>query len=402
MRIVYLSLGCFAASLFAQNPPEQTMAWSRKAKNDCLTSEPCETNPCKTDSCCDWIDHASPDIGLCNVPAAYNINAQIQPPCAWGPYLTASFIYWNVGQDYMDIGRTAAFTDPQPAVNATPAAEATIPTPSFEYQAGFKIGLGYNTNYDNWSVEALYTRLHHKNTFNTGSNQATFAEGDTIIIPNEWFVNLSVDTQQQAGRMTSKWTMDLDMADFLLSRPYYEGQMLTITPYMGLKALWMTQQYNISAVLADNPTLAPVTSNNDSKGWGVGPNFAANMHWLLGKGFRVEGNAALSLLYMQYTQREHREQFSEDITDTLPINGHMPDRGYLRAINELGLGLGWGAYFKDHYHFDLSARYDFTILWAQNAMRETVGYLANNAIGYSNPAGNLNLHGLTLTARFDF
>jgi hypothetical protein len=66
---------------------------------------------------------------------------------------------------------------------------------------------------------------------------------------------------------------------------------------------------------------------------------------------------------------------------------------------EMGVGLGWGSYlYCQKYYIDFSARYDFALLWEQNVMRSFASSLA----GRADDIGDLSLHGLTLTGRFDF
>jgi hypothetical protein len=66
---------------------------------------------------------------------------------------------------------------------------------------------------------------------------------------------------------------------------------------------------------------------------------------------------------------------------------------------ELGLGLGWGSYFAHNtWHFDLAATYDFHVFWGENVMRAFRDLVSN----VEGTPGNLFMHGLTLTTRFDF
>ena len=66
---------------------------------------------------------------------------------------------------------------------------------------------------------------------------------------------------------------------------------------------------------------------------------------------------------------------------------------------DMSIGLGWGSYFAcQDYHFDLLAPYDFNVMWGQNMMRQLV-----SSYSYTVGApGDLQIQGLTVTARFDF
>lgn len=371
---------------------------SSSQQNNNVQSDPRCASPC----------YMPPDCALSDqVPSAYNMSARIDPTRSYDLFLNASFIYWNVSQDNMDIGRPAVFVAAMEGV-PTPVADAEVLVQSFDYHPGFKVGIGYGSDFDNWQVEAEYTYLHYGKTFNAGSSAASFSAGDQILIANDWYVNLAPNApttpvQIQLAKMTSKWKMHLDMFDALLSRPFYQGQRVTVTPYVGLRALWLRQSFKIVSQLADDPAGVSAISENRSRGWALGPNLSAGLNWLLGKGFRFEFDAGMSLLYTRYTTLVHMESLPSSVSTTA-LNGHWPERGYLRAINELGLGLGWGKYFSNkRFHIDFSATYDFMILWSQNMMRYTTSSLANfSSGGYAGAIGDLYLHGLTLTGRFDF
>ena len=66
---------------------------------------------------------------------------------------------------------------------------------------------------------------------------------------------------------------------------------------------------------------------------------------------------------------------------------------------EMDLGIGWLYYINDQFAVDLSASYDFNYLWGQNMMRTLNDMNINGVNGASN---NLYLHGLTLSAAFEF
>ena len=75
------------------------------------------------------------------------------------------------------------------------------------------------------------------------------------------------------------------------------------------------------------------------------------------------------------------------------------DINVLRPVMEMGVGIGWGSYLScQDWYLDLSVRYDFLQLWNQNVMR----IYAIGMNGVSTPTDNLQMHGITATARFDF
>ncbi len=140
-------------------------------------------------------------------------------------------------------------------------------------------------------------------------------------------------------------------------------------------------------------------SNNSSNAWGLGPRAGLEASCLLGKGFRFLGDAAVSVLYTQYTHITHQEA---PLTAALPnpIGITQTNMQTVRPELDLGLGIGYGTYIsKQRFHFDLSANYDFIVFWEQNMIRK----LLDEAItGVGSAANNIYMQGLNVTARFDF
>jgi len=187
--------------------------------------------------------------------------------------------------------------------------------------------------------------------------------------------------------------MNLDFLDLDLSRPFYEGMNLTVSPYFGMRGLLISQK--LQGALFN--TIGGVgTFKTLSRGWAIGPNAGVSGNCLLGAGFRFEGYGSASLLYSRYTKLTVH-QFSNSTFFFRPLNliFSFPDYSALRPVGELGIGLGWGSYFDcDSYYLDLSVRYDFLQFWDQNMLR----YMITESAVF----GDLQLHGITATAQFDF
>jgi hypothetical protein len=336
-------------------------------------------------------------------PKAINEAARINvASCNHDMFAYASFIYWYVSQEYMDIGRYVIFNGI--GETSIPLANAEVLTPHFTYHPGFKVGIGYSSDKDDWQLEAVYTWMRQKTNFTAGAPITTAVAGSTVVVnPNEWWVNLSDDDQQLAASVSSNWTMNMDLVDLMLSRPFYLGRCLVLKPYTGLSGMFTRQKYMLTAQFPDSTTTALAKSLNWSHSWAVGPSIGMNFLWLASHGIRIEADAGMRLFYERYTKLKHQESWNTVVAGTLPINGYMPTTAVLRPVTDLALGLGWGRYFKDdRFHLDFSASYEFQLFAHENMMREVLGFLANNPYGYSNPIGDLFMHGLTVTGRFDF
>ncbi len=262
--------------------------------------------------------------------------------------------------------------------------------PHFQYKPGFKVGIGFNTDYDDWVVALEYTWMHQT----THSHTSTASVAAPLSTLN-WTIPNSLAFPLTESSVSSRWKMHFDRLDFTVARPFYQGKRLTVTPFTGLRGQWIRQSLTIDG---DADLLGILSFDDDvrvrSHSWAVGPVVGANTHYLLGAGFRFEGVAAGSIVYTKYTKVRQSETFGDSSFGSRV--GHL---GFLRPTAELGLGFGWGSYLGcQDYYIDLSARYDFHVLWDQNVMVEFVN--AMNGVPGTN--GNLYMHGLTLTLLFAF
>lgn len=294
-------------------------------------------------------------------PAGYNAPANIKLGDQIDITGQASFIYWFVGQDNMTVG-TKSSTDSL-GVKTYRALE-----PSSEFAPGFKVGGAIDMKYDDWRMFADYTWLHestsHHSPIGSGAEVTGFSSGLLGITS-----------------VNSKWKMHLDMLDVGFNRAYYRSKRMTLSPVAGLKALWIRQNLNVQYLTAQTPYN---TYNTKSHSWAIGPMLGTNAHWLFCHGLRLEGKASAAIVYTRYTQLTKDKQFV-----TNPSRSIIPNYNSVNPMAELGMGFGWGRYLDNqNYYIDLSARYDFNIFWNQNQM-----------IG---GGGDLYMHGLTLTGRFDF
>jgi hypothetical protein len=313
-------------------------------------------------------------------PAAYNTPASFQIDRNWQISANASYLYWYMGQDDMYY----AFV--QSVINTTVGA---IFSQNFGYNSGFQVGLGFDPHRDGWSVNAEYTWYH-----NTES-QSDIAPPANSTASGGWTINsFSPVLGGPYETVSSKWSLKFDQLDLVASRPFYEGQTLTVNPSCGLRALWIQQ---FASVTASNPGQPNDISSANSHSWALGVVGNMNGRCMLYKGLRVDSLLGSSLLYTHYSP----------VSNYSNTESHLGTKGITRApisINSMvrptfnaGLGLGYSAYlFKNQFVFDLAARYDFNYFWAQNVAFNDP--FSITGISY----GDLYLHGLTVNLLVDF
>lgn len=334
----------------------------------------CMTNSAKFDQ----------GYGLCNekLPIGYNAQGGIDVNCSCDVFISGSFLYWRVDQEGMDLAYNTPFTSFVPT-------NASFLIQDFTYNPGFKAGLGAYFGRDQWLVYAEYTWLHQM------TNATTFPPGGEEWALSDWLVDPSSQYPQlpvEAVFIDSAWKIHFDMIDLSLSRPFYQGKNIIVSPSMGIRGARIRQTLDLTA---HQP--GPFMAKNTAESWAIGPKTGLQNSWHLGCGWRLEGDFSASLLYTKCTKASHEQ--SDFAGFDIP-SYHCRDYSAVRPMADLGLGLGWGSYFhRRSYHCDLLALYEFKMLWGQNMMRAISSAYASG-IGL-NPT-NLQIHGLTLTGRVDF
>lgn len=366
---------------------------------------------------------------------AYNAPANISVRGSWDVYATGSFLYWQGREDNLELG-IASNGDPlylggpftqdstaEGAVVGTVYTQGSVANSKFSYGPGFKLGLGVNLDYDSWDAYAEYTWFHKKST--TNYPHGCDCDCDE---PSEWLfptrimpttITFGEEAERGYKAAEQKWNLKMDFLDLSLARNYYLGTKLSIRPFFGARGAWIRQSLKTS--FGEQATLLPgattitteslytnVQSGN-TRSWGVGPRTGFGSNWMLGYGFRLIGDLSGDILYTRYhVQSKGAIKTTYLVTSTPLVTAVGTSQGklkqehidMLRPHADLEMGFGWGSYFDNsNWHVDLLATYGYQVFWDQNMFRMFTD--AKSGRSYL-PNGNLYVHGLTFTARFDF
>ncbi|MBX9924398.1 MAG: hypothetical protein K2Y01_09840 [Rhabdochlamydiaceae bacterium] len=335
------------------------------------------------------------------LPGGYNETAAYFSRDPWNVILTADYIYWAWQQEMMAVGTLINPVAQGSAAFLNGEAQVVLQTPG--YASGFQVGVGCNLRgMDDWNLFAEYTWYHNSDEMHTRPS-----------FPQIFAVSPSV-TQHVEGsdpgvllsrNMYSSTSLHFNNVDLVLQRPFYFGRKLTANFTAGLEALWINEHFtangnNLLFVSVNDAIFNVVdgsfTSKMQQESWALGPKFGFDSSWLLGYGLKIMGSVSLSALYTSYITLT--SSVTGAISDINIANFTLDQTDNYNTVNPVGtaaLGLGWGSYlYKDKFHFDLSASYDFQVFWNQNVM----GVLLES----NGSPGNMSLRGLNVQARFDF
>jgi hypothetical protein len=358
----------------------------------------CNLNAAQKKPANQTLDRGDQILDPASIASGYSFPASIKLTNSWHLFTTASYLYWYAGEGGLDLATTATYLTETNVVIPSDT-QGKVIFQNFEYGSGFKVGLGANLYCDDWVIRADYTRMHQLTKKSKSAPSSSIGVGALLL--TDWFYQVSAQGQGiAASNLSSRWHLELDWLDVSMARPFYSGRKLTMTPFMGLRASWIDQSLNIHVknVLNVTPPTSSVHSRNHLDSWGIGPRAGIEGHFLLGAGFRIQGEIGGSLLYTQFSKVSH----SEDpfTANGMAVSYAMHDFNCARPMMEANLGLGWGKYLaKRRLHLDLGATYDFNYLWSQNMLRALNDL---QIIGTNGAANDLYLQGLTLTACFSF
>ncbi|KKK94974.1 hypothetical protein LCGC14_2677460, partial [marine sediment metagenome] len=316
------------------------------------------------------------------LPKAYNAPARIDICDGIDAYATASFIYWEILGDQLDLGVTRTTSD-------TPDSIKVIKFTT-DYEPGFKVGLGTHFGHDDWHLYAQYTRLHE-----TESTTWKPTVGAVGTFQSIWdFIDSSITSHNFTDiplGVKSTWKMELDKIDLELGRAFYVGTNLITTPFIGFSGHWMDQSYRKN-LTDDAYGVYNSFVKNDS--WAIGPRFGLETKWIFYEGFRLFGYGAFSLMFSE------NDMSGNSTEANIQYNVDKVEKNILRDVEELVIGLAWGSYFtSDKWHMDLSVAYEAQRYSHTNYM----SLYAHEALGTIQvKPGDTFLHGLTVAARFDF
>ena len=314
------------------------------------------------------------NISSSQMTGGYNLFSGIDTK-GWDVSITGKFLFWQAIEDYMDL----AYVN-NDVISTSPRHKKYYKM-EFDYHPGFKVGIGKKFDYDNWGIFAEYTWFHMQN-----SASYNIAECNEVLC-------FRMFGAEDVSYTTATWHLDMDILDGEIERIYYVGEKLFFRSHGGIKGGWIDQKYHQKATAyndTDDVIFYP-TYIAKSKNWMIGPKAGIDTQWLLGKNFLFLGNLAASILYTHYNISQIDTNIYDENSNDLYTLTRAAKRNRLRPILDIIGGFSWGKYFgKDFYHIDLAVTYDFSMFWEQEMTYSDTIY------------GDLYIHGLTATMRFDF
>ena len=300
-----------------------------------------------------------------------------------GIYITSEFIWWRARGE--ELFFAAKVSDYQVS-GADASVKVKDEEIDYQYDPGWKVGVGGNLPWDGWDLYANWTHLHNHPTKTLSSSPAD-------IIPG--FVTTGGVELAVGSRAKGSWNLMFNSIDFDWGRLLYLSDSLYIRPSFGVKAAWIHQRlgFKIEDVVSIT-TRTPqenVTLQAFNKYWGVGPYFAINGVWNWAWGFGLYGEISGALFWGQFKQKLKIQNIDTGTGGTTNVESETSTHR-VRPTLQMFVGLDWRSCVYDNWlSVNFRAGWEVQYFWSQ----------------FVNPFGGVEesdftLEGLTVSGRVDF
>lgn len=328
-----------------------------------------------------------------NVPTAITPNAGPRVLDGYDVFLTADFIYWKISQD----GTSYVMNGFADGLGFVPLSKGSVQNIDFDFEPGFKVGLGFSLGRDGWDLYTEYTWLNsHPNSKSTSMSQRSFLFPLWNI--GALFQSYSELNTDEFLSAKGEWDLTFNVIDMELGRNYFISQYLKLRPFIGFKGAFVDQDLDVTykmfdfSVANENQTLK---MDNDQNTWGFGLRTGLNTSWQLDNAFSIYGDFAMTALWGKYElDRKDTSKTPDSSSDTSVLFHTKSEFFTIKPVLELGLGMRYDLWFMcDRYHFDASLGWEQQIWMDFNQLIK---------IKEESAHGDFTTQGLTLKLRFDF
>ena len=273
---------------------------------------------------------------------------------------------------------------------STNLSDADVRNMDFEWNVGFRVGVGYNLPHDGWDMSLTWLRFHGH------GHRRVHADSDEVIYPRFTHPADPISDNLTCSKLHAHWKGFLNQLDFDFGREFFVSKWLTVRPHFGLRSDWIWQKLSV-----DNNRFASSGLDVDDRfkdhWWGIGLEGGLNTLWGLGSGWSIYGDVGAAIIYgfHHITQKEKIEGSSGKF-ENLENSYHIS-----HPILDLALGLRWDHMFEhDRFHIGLHAGWEHHVYFSQNQFL----YFTDdfNTGNFVTNQGDLTFQGWTVGARFDF
>jgi len=326
--------------------------------------------------------------------SAYTATARIHLPNQWVYSVWADFIFWQPRQDNMDVAFEAFDVIASNATGNLSWNSGRMAYMNTSFKPGFKVGLGWAFDYDNWDVALEYTWLHANTHVDSTATPGGF-------IFERWANNdliSSTGNNNAVSSLSDTWLLHFNNVNLEFARRGFIGTRLVFSPFVGLAMPWIRQKFTGTMNFLTTTTPGGVPYQLDvflkSHAWGIGPRLGIETDWYYGQHFSLIAKLGADIMYTRFHLTN--DQTSPNVTNIFAHSGNRFNT--MRPELDAYVGFHWEGYTPcSTFHYSLELGYQYQVWFNQNMIR-----WYNDSQAQSAPIGNLYFQGLTFSVRGDF
>lgn len=279
--------------------------------------------------------------------------------------------------------------------------KAKVIHPHFDWNLGYRIGVGYSFPCSPWKATLDWTHYDTKVRQHraTNSNDLTNVNNQQGMFPI-WALSDDIIAGDYISKASLKGKLSLNLIDLMFNgRSIVCGKCFEILPYAGIRTAWIRQHANIDyrggIFLIDIIEAGVSLEGSDhiylkNDFWGIGPRLGMQPLFSIGHGFSIYGDAAISALggVFNIDQKEtylQRERFSRHKHETR-----------LRWIGDLAAGISWKKPLcNERYLLTLELGWEYHIFFHQLELKKDAFHIISSN-------RNLDVQGVTFASHFEF
>lgn len=365
----------FSAPLFAQTDVDMRLSKIESQLREASTSNARGTYGAKTAD-------ASPNIdGYGFYISADAVIYQLQQQN--NTYAVATdFITNQVSQRPSFLGQTVGATE-ENTYNLTNYSS------SFDWDFGFKVGLGYYSAHDNWQSGFNFTYLK---TITRSHIESAHLNPSENVLPNyiSNLVYLEGADLAVFSQASDYWHVNYYNLDWKIGRDFFVSKYLSFLPEVGIKSSWFYQSRNLNY----SSSAGSIQFYNDDDFVGVGPKADVVAKLWLGKNFSLFATIDSALLFASNKVSNYSEYAG--------IREYLVPTGFVQAKHKYNqvtpyFGYNLGFAYDTNFHDD-AFNFGIKLSYEQN-----VYFDASRLYNYDAPtSANISMQGIDLSFLFSF
>jgi hypothetical protein len=225
---------------------------------------------------------------------------------------------------------------------------------SFSFEPGFRVGAGWHSNHDSWTVGGLFTYFRTTQRSSVEMSSAGDLKNPSQFsseVINSLLPGATGMVELYFQKAVSYYNLLFQDLSLSLSKSYLTG-MVTFAPEIALEGVWLkgfqSSTYSKGQVLGNNY----LRVNRKNRFAGLGPQTGLTMNWGLLKDWSLQQSLKASLL-LGNLKSDYSEDLSNSLSTFMSLNGR--DHRIVPHLSST-LGLGFDKTLKRFFskiHADL-------------------------------------------------